>query len=53
MFACLCTVVASGPTSYPFNDVTLATDERVKDLISRMTLKEKVGMLFMSGKMAW
>lgn len=32
-------------TQYPFRDATLPTDERLDDLISRMTLDEKVGCL--------
>lgn len=38
---------------YPFNDITLGTEKRVEDLLARMTLKEKVGQLFMNAKMAW
>ncbi|KAK2606809.1 hypothetical protein N8I77_005535 [Diaporthe amygdali] len=31
---------------YPYNDPSLPTDERVADLLSRMTLEEKAGQLF-------
>jgi hypothetical protein len=31
-----------GPPPYPFNDPTLPTDQRVADLVSRLTLEEKV-----------
>ena len=30
---------------YPFQDPSLSTEERVNDLVSRMTLKEKVDQL--------
>lgn len=32
-------------TTYPFRDTTLTVDERVEDLISRLTLSEKVQMM--------
>lgn len=38
---------------YSFNDPTLATHVRVADLLSRLTLHEKVGMMFMSADMAF
>ena len=39
-------VASDTPTAnYPFQDKTLSDDARVRDLISRMTLDEKVGML--------
>jgi len=36
---------------YPFNDPTLTIDERVDDLLTRLTLEEKAG--FMSGVTMW
>ncbi len=30
---------------YPFNDAALPIDERVRDLVSRLTVEEKIGML--------
>jgi len=36
----------SQQTSYPFQKTTLPVDERVADLVSRMTLQEKVEQLF-------
>ena len=41
-----------GP-AFPFNDPTLETNVRVKDLLGRMTLHEKVGMMFMAADMAF
>ena len=35
----------SPKTTYPFRDTTLTVDERVEDLISRLTLSEKVQMM--------
>ncbi len=32
-------------TNFPFLDTKLSTDERVDDLVSRMTLKEKIGQM--------
>ena len=49
--AALFIVGAAGP--FPFNDATLSTDARVADLLSRMTLHEKVGQVFMSSSMAF
>ena len=33
------------PTTFPFNDPKLPVDERVNDLVSRMTLEEKVSQM--------
>ena len=44
---------AFSPVVYPFNDPALPTDRRVADLLSRMTLHEKIGMMFMQGDMAF
>lgn len=38
---------------YPFNNVSLPAAERATDLLSRLTLYEKVGMLFMDANMAY
>lgn len=41
-----CVCAAQSPkTTYPFRDTTLTVDERVEDLISRLTLSEKVQMM--------
>lgn len=37
---------ATAKPLYPYNDSSLSTDERVADLLSRMTLEEKAGQLF-------
>ena len=37
---------------YPFNNVSLPASVRVADLLSRLTLAEKVGMLYMDASMA-
>ncbi len=45
---CLSATVATaqqGPSSYPFRNPSLSVDERVNDLISRMTLQEKADQL--------
>ena len=38
---------------YPFNDPTLSSIQRAVDLLSRLTLEEKIGMLFMDATMAF
>ena len=38
---------------YPFNDPTLPPSARAADLLSRLTLPEKIGMLYMSSTMAF
>ena len=35
----------TGNTIYPFNDSSVSTQKRVDDLISRMTLEEKIGQM--------
>ena len=40
-------------SQYPFNDETLAPKVRAMDLINRLTISEKVGMLFMDANMAF
>ena len=40
------------PPPYPFNDETLPPAARALDLVSRLTLAEKVGQLFMDAAMA-
>ena len=44
---------ASAPPPYPFNDATLPAAQRAADLLARLTLHEKVGMLFMDASMAF
>ena len=39
------TAGAAQPTSYPFQDPSLAFDERVENLISLLTPQEKVGLM--------
>lgn len=48
--------LASGATaapneSYPFEDTSLPLEHRVDDLVGRMTLHQKIGNMFMNGKM--
>jgi hypothetical protein len=38
---------------YPFNNASLPAAERAADLLSRLTVHEKVGMLFMDASMAY
>ena len=52
MFLLVLVATFGGGARYPFNDVTLSTDARVGDLLGRMSLKDKVGQLFMNAKMA-
>ena len=44
---------AAPPPPFPFNDPTLPASARAADLLSRLTLHEKVGMLFMDASMAF
>ena len=42
----ICTISACGPrTSEPYKDINLSFEERTEDLVSRMTLDEKITML--------
>ena len=42
----ICTISACGPrTSEPYKDLNLSFEERTEDLVSRMTLDEKITML--------
>jgi beta-glucosidase len=43
----------STPLSFPFQNVTLGLEQRIDDLLSRMTVKEKIGQMFMNSKMAF
>ena len=61
--AALLTIAATGSSQsttaprwsavYPFNNASLATNTRVSDLLSRMTLHEKIGQMFMDANMAF
>jgi hypothetical protein len=45
--------LAAGTTPpYPFNDPALPTEDRISDLVARMTTAEKVGFLFMDANLA-
>ena len=44
---------AAASPPYPFNDATLPAPQRAADLLARLTLHEKVGMLFMDASMAF
>ena len=44
---------AAGAAPFPFNDPSLPASQRAADLLSRLTLREKVGMLFMDASMAF
>jgi beta-glucosidase len=37
---------ADGPGSFPYRDSSLAVDQRVEDLLGRMTLEDKAGLMF-------
>ena len=39
--------------NYPFRNTSLTVEARGEDLLSRMTLHDKVGQLFMAAKMAF
>ena len=45
--------LAGATPPYPFNDNTLPAPRRAADLLARLTLHEKVGMLFMDADMAY
>ena len=53
--ACCLALLALHPALalYPFNDETLTPAARAADLVGRLTLSEKVGMLFMDASMAF
>ncbi len=53
LFFLLPTLSTSQPPPYPFNNVSLPASQRAADLLSRLTLVEKVGMLFMDASMAY
>eukprot|EP00966_Prymnesium_polylepis_P033394 776460-Prymnesium_polylepis.2 len=40
-------------TPYPFQDPMLPVEQRVDDLLRRLTLHERVGMLYMNATMAY
>ena len=40
------TLKSQTSSNYPFQDASLSTDERVSDLVSRLTIQEKVSQLF-------
>ena len=48
-----CAVAAVLAQPFPFNDPALAPADRAADLLSRLTLPERVGMLFMDAQMAF
>ena len=41
----LCCALARGQETYPFQNATVSTEERINDLLSRMTLEEKLNAL--------
>lgn len=44
---------AASNASFPFHDTALPLEKRLDDLIGRMSLHQKVGNMFMNGKMAF
>lgn len=53
LFAFAMTTASLAGAQYPFNNVSLPAAQRAADLVSRLTLSEKVGMLFMDANMAY
>lgn len=51
--ACGFLSLAAAKPPFPFNDNTLPAPQRAADLLARLTLHEKVGMLFMDATMAY
>ena len=41
----LIALTGSAAAKYPYRDATLPIDQRVEDLLSRMTIEEKAGQL--------
>lgn len=47
MIACSCSLSSFSQTQFPYKNPQLSVEERVKDLLSRMTLEEKFWQMFM------
>ena len=46
-------VLAALCATFPFNDPALPLEERVEDLLARLTLEEQMSLLYMNGSMAY